>query len=174
MCTIHIETVSLEAHFVPGWYRCVAVLTPFFWHTGDWTRSFWGTFLHSHVVLFDVVTHPLSCSLPCLYLGTTCLIHVYGWGVGRKLNSTKWLCFPHPPTPNDLLILSKLSILTEFDLFGLKFHFPSIFWGPIFSGQRHTPSVFGPSTPGILCHCKSSLWCWWHAAYLDTILDMGI
>ena len=29
-----------------GWYGCAAVLTPFFWHSGDWTRSFWGTFSH--------------------------------------------------------------------------------------------------------------------------------
>ena len=26
----------------------------------------------------------------------------------------------------------------------------------------------------ILWHCASSLWCWWHAANLDTRLDMGI
>ena len=26
----------------------------------------------------------------------------------------------------------------------------------------------------ILWHCTSSLWCWWHAANLDTRLDMGI
>ena len=53
--------------------------------------------------------------------------------------------FSHPPTPKQSSGISKLPILTEFDLFGLKFHFPSIFWGPIFSG---TPSsLFRPSTP---------------------------
>ena len=83
-----------------GWYGCAAVLTPFFWHSGDWTRSFWGT-------------------------------------------------FSHPPTPKWSFGVLKLPILTEFDLFGPKFHFslnlfgcPIIFLGPIFSGQRHIPIGF--------------------------------
>ena len=29
-----------------GWYGCAAVFDPLFWHSGDWTRSFGGTFSH--------------------------------------------------------------------------------------------------------------------------------
>ena len=68
--------------------------------------------------------------------------------------------FSHPPTPKRSFGVLKLPILTEFDLLGPKFHFPSIFLGPSFSGQRHTPISFrteSPPTPTrgceqTLCH----------------------
>ena len=98
---------------------------PLFWHSEDWTRSFWGI-------------------------------------------------FSHPPTPKRSFGVLKLPILTEFDLLGPKFHLSSIFLGPSFSGQRHTPISFRTEyPPGKRYHNEPS---WWRSFSLDLIarLDQPI
>ena len=60
--------------------------------------------------------------------------------------------FSHPPTAKLSFGVQKLPIFTKVDLFGPKFNFSSIFLGPIFSGQRHTPISFQAEyPPGLLC-----------------------
>ena len=58
-----------------------------------------------------------------------------------------WGTFSHPPTAKLSFGVQKLPIFTKIDLFGPKFNFSSIFWGPIFSGQRHTPIRFQAEYP---------------------------
>ena len=79
---------------------------PLFWHSGDWTRSFWGTFL----------------------------IHWH---------------------QNDLLGVLKLPILTEFDLFGPKFHFSIDLLGSNFQRPAAHPHRFLDRVPppGRKSHC---------------------
>ena len=71
---------------------------PLFWHSEDWTRSFWGI-------------------------------------------------FSHPPTPKRSFGVLKWPILTEFDLFGPKFHFSLYLFGSNFQRPAAHPHQFSDRVP---------------------------
>ena len=76
-----------------------------------------------------------------------------------------WGIFSHPPTPKRSFGVSKLPILTEFDLLGPKFHF----WVQFSAASGTPPSFFGPSTPpGDQVH-----WCIYALPCLNELMTLA-
>ena len=68
------------------------------------------------------------------------------WHSGDR-NRSFWGTFSHPPTPKLSFGVLKLPILTEFDLFGLKFYFSLDLFGSNFQRPAAHPHQFSDRVP---------------------------